>query len=98
MSASPTGPKLTRSFWLLCRNYALDEDDEDFLAFEKLVLEQDKRVVESQRPEMLPFDLSAELHIRGVDKVSVEYRRWLIELAKELEPATAGPQITRDRR
>jgi hypothetical protein len=44
---------------------------------------------------MLPFDLSAELHIRGVDKVSVEYRRWLIELAKQLEPATTGPESTR---
>jgi vanillate O-demethylase monooxygenase subunit len=98
MSASPTGPKLTRSFWMLCRNYAMDEDDEDFINFERLVLEQDKRVVESQRPEMLPFDLSAELHIRGVDKVSVEYRRWLIELAKQLEPATAGPQIARGSR
>jgi vanillate O-demethylase monooxygenase subunit len=95
MSASPTGPKLTRSFWMLCRNYALEENDEDFLAFERLVLEQDQRVVESQRPEMLPFDLSAELHIRGVDKVSVEYRRWLIELAKQLEPATTGPESTR---
>ena len=83
---------------MLCRNYAMDEDDKDFLAFEKLVLDQDRHVVESQRPEMLPFDLSAELHIRGVDKVSVEYRRWLIELAKQLEPATAGPEITRRRR
>jgi len=43
--------------------------------------------VESQRPEQLPFDLSAELHIRGVDKVSIEYRRWLVELTNELEPA-----------
>jgi hypothetical protein len=38
---------------------------------------------------MLPFDLSAELHIRGVDKVSIEYRRWLVELARQLEPVTA---------
>jgi hypothetical protein len=40
--------------------------------------------VESQRPEELPIDLSAELHVRGADKVSLEYRRWLIELAKSL--------------
>jgi vanillate O-demethylase monooxygenase subunit len=97
MSASPAGPKLTRSFWLLCRNYAMDEDDEEFLAFENVVLNQDRRVVESQRPEMLPFDLSAELHIRGVDKVSVEYRRWLVELANQLEPADHGIEVVRDR-
>ena len=86
MSASPAGPRLTRSFWALARNYALDEPDEEFMRFERLVQEQDRPVVESQRPEMLPFDLSAELHIRGADKVSVEYRRWLVELAGQLEP------------
>jgi vanillate O-demethylase monooxygenase subunit len=45
-------------------------------------LEQDRVVVESQRPEELPIDLASELHIKGVDRVSIEYRRWLIELAK----------------
>jgi phenylpropionate dioxygenase-like ring-hydroxylating dioxygenase large terminal subunit len=90
MSASPMGPKTTRSFWALARNYALEEADEEFVRFERLVQEQDRPVVESQRPELLPFDLSAELHIRGVDKVSVEYRRWLVELAKQLEPGVPG--------
>jgi vanillate O-demethylase monooxygenase subunit len=90
MTASPRGPKSTRSFWFLARNYALDEDDAEFLAFERLVQEQDRPVVESQRPEMLPFDLSAELHIRGVDRVSLEYRRWLIELAETFVEDAAG--------
>lgn len=81
MAASPVGPKHTRSFWFLARNYALEEDDADFIGFEAAVLEQDLRIVESQRPELLPDDLSAELHIRGVDRVSIEYRRWLLELA-----------------
>jgi len=26
------------------------------------------------------MDLSAELHVRGVDKISLEYRKWLVEL------------------
>jgi vanillate O-demethylase monooxygenase subunit len=43
-------------------------------------LEQDRVVVESQRPEELPIDLSEELHIKGVDQASIEYRRWLLEL------------------
>jgi vanillate O-demethylase monooxygenase subunit len=38
-------------------------------------------VVESQRPEELPIDLTQELHIRGVDRVSIDYRRWLGEIA-----------------
>ena len=39
-------------------------------------------MVESQRPEELPIDLTQELHIRGVDRVSIDYRRWLGEIAR----------------
>ena len=83
MTASPIGPRQTQSFWHIARNYALDQPDEDFVRFEDLILQQDRPVVESQRPEELPVDLSAELHIRGVDKVSLEYRKWLVEIARE---------------
>ncbi|MGW0808656.1 aromatic ring-hydroxylating dioxygenase subunit alpha [Nonomuraea sp. NPDC002799] len=38
------------------------------------IFEQDRPVVESQRPELLPFDLSAELHLRS-DALQVAYRR-----------------------
>ena len=51
------------------------------------VYEQDRGVVESQRPEQLTEELSAELHVKNVDTYSVAYRVWLLELAKELEPA-----------
>ncbi|MFE3448974.1 Rieske 2Fe-2S domain-containing protein [Nonomuraea sp. NPDC059194] len=43
------------------------------------ILEQDRVVVEAQRPELLPFDLSAELHIRS-DALQVAYRRRRREL------------------
>ncbi|MBO2447872.1 aromatic ring-hydroxylating dioxygenase subunit alpha [Actinomadura barringtoniae] len=45
---------------------------------EKILL-QDRPVVESQRPELLPFDLSDELHIRS-DSLQVAYRRRRREL------------------
>jgi vanillate O-demethylase monooxygenase subunit len=80
MTASPLGPKLCRSFWYIARN-APDDQDESYLAWEDRILAEDRPVVESQRPEMLPADLSAELHIRGIDKASLDYRRWLIELS-----------------
>jgi methylxanthine N1-demethylase len=83
MIASPVGRKRTRSFWFIARNYALDQHDEDFVRFEDVILQQDRPVVESQRPEELPVDLTAELHIRGADRVSLDYRRWLIEIARE---------------
>ena len=91
MTASPAGPKLTRSFWFQARNYALHLDDRIYQDLEGVVLNQDRPIVESQRPEMLPLDLSAELHIRGADKVSVEYRKWLVQLARdETRNVTAG--------
>ena len=42
--------------------------------FEELIFSQDKRVVESQRPEQVPFDLSDELHLT-FDAVALNYRR-----------------------
>jgi vanillate O-demethylase monooxygenase subunit len=83
----PVGPRRVRAFTMMGRDYQLDDveaGDQTMRDFNDLVIAQDRPVVESQRPENLPFDLSAELHIRGADKVSLEYRRWLIELASEL--------------
>jgi vanillate O-demethylase monooxygenase subunit len=94
MAVSPVGPKLARSFWFLARNYALDVDDQDFLDFERFVQEQDRPIVESQRPEMLPHDLTAELHIKAADKVSVQYRKWLVELTERLNPGDVQTQGT----
>ena len=53
------------------------------LSFNEEVIAADKPVVEGQRPEELPFDLTAELHVRDADRVSIEYRKWLYELAGE---------------
>lgn len=40
------------------------------------IFEEDRVIVESQRPELLPLDLQEELHLRS-DRVAIEYRRWL---------------------
>ena len=40
----------------------------------KIFLE-DQPTVEGQRPELLPFDLSAELHVKS-DSIQLAYRRW----------------------
>jgi hypothetical protein len=40
---------------------------------------QDVPIVESQRPELLPLDLQAELHLRS-DRTAIAYRKWLREL------------------
>jgi phenylpropionate dioxygenase-like ring-hydroxylating dioxygenase large terminal subunit len=68
-------------FWpLVARTYALDVPDEEFGDFDVTVIEQDRAIVENQRPEMLPLDITAELHVKVADAASIEYRRRLREI------------------
>jgi hypothetical protein len=68
---------------VVSRDYALDTPDEDVRAVIRPATEQDRAVVESQRPEELPVDLAEELHIKGPDTPSVEFRRMLAELDRD---------------
>jgi len=47
--------------------------------YQDFITSQDIPIVESQRPELLPTDLQAELSIRS-DKISIAYRRYLKKL------------------
>lgn len=60
-------------------NYNHDMSDKDFLTYVDEIVHQDIPIVESQRPELLPLDLQAELHVRP-DRAAVAYRRWLKDL------------------
>ena len=53
--------------------------DEETQQFEDMITLQDVPIVESQRPELLPLDLQAELHLRS-DRTAIAYRKWLREL------------------
>lgn len=53
--------------------------DETLRAFQDEIALQDLPIVQSQRPELLPLDLQAELHLRS-DKTAIAYRRWLNEI------------------
>jgi vanillate O-demethylase monooxygenase subunit len=82
---TPLGPKQIRNFTIGARNFGDPEKMyEEIVEFNFLVYGQDQPVVESQRPEELPEDLSEELHLKGVDTYSVHYRRWLLEAAGAL--------------
>ncbi|MGD9897051.1 MAG: Rieske 2Fe-2S domain-containing protein [Candidatus Methylacidiphilaceae bacterium] len=48
-------------------------------AHQARVFAQDQPIVESQRPELLPLDLQAEIHLAS-DRLALAYRRWLSEL------------------
>lgn len=68
------------------RNYVSEAPE--FVANYLYILEQDRRVVESIRPEEIPASLKDELHIRVPDLASIAYRRWLgtVDMQGVLEP------------
>jgi vanillate O-demethylase monooxygenase subunit len=82
---TPIGPRTTRNFTVAARNYGDGTRmAKEVIELEELVYGQDQPVVESQRPEELVEDLSYEMHVRDVDTFSVDYRRWMLELAAEI--------------
>ena len=78
------GPRAAKECWqlhIMMRNYEVTpEDERETRHLYDAVIEQDKVIVEAQRPEELPIDLAEEMHLKGPDAVAVAYRRMLAEL------------------
>jgi len=70
----PIGEKHCKGYCIIGRNYDLDQPDTVLQEFEDTIFSQDQRIVESQRPEQVPFDLADELHLK-FDVVAINYRR-----------------------
>lgn len=82
-AVSPRQYDQTDTFWGSARNFNLGSPacDDEFEAMQDTVRAQDKRVVESQRPRLLPpFWTKIELPLRPADLPLIEYHRWLEEL------------------
>lgn len=72
--SQPISENECRGYCIIGRNYDLDQPDTVLQDFEDTIFGQDKRIVESQRPEQVPFDLADELHLK-FDAVAINYRR-----------------------
>jgi phenylpropionate dioxygenase-like ring-hydroxylating dioxygenase large terminal subunit len=83
-TVTPVDEEESLAWVVLALNYSSEEEtsDEELRSFQDRVSLQDKAIVESQRPELLPLDLAAELHLRS-DRMAIGYRRWLKELGLE---------------
>ncbi len=77
---TPVSDNESVRFMLVGRNFKHDEPSETFAKFTLSVWEQDRVIVESQRPEEVPYDIGAEIHIHGPDGPSLVYRRLLNEI------------------
>ncbi|WP_066093155.1 aromatic ring-hydroxylating oxygenase subunit alpha [Xanthomonas massiliensis] len=75
-AASPVSKHRTRLFVPIARNFDLHVPVEDVHAFNLRVFEEDRSMVETQRPEYLPLDPLLEVHIPA-DRSSIAYRRAL---------------------
>lgn len=73
-ASQPVRDEACTGYLLIGRNYDRDKPVELLQDFEDTIFEQDRRMVESQRPEKVPFDLAAEMHLK-FDAVAVSYRR-----------------------
>ncbi len=73
-ASQPETRDRSRGYCIIGRNYDFDDPDSTLQEFERVIFGQDQRIVESQRPEQVPFDLADELHLK-FDAVAVAYRR-----------------------
>ena len=70
----------------IARNYDREQPDSVLQDFEDTIFNQDRLVVESQRPERVPFDLAAEMHLK-FDAVAINYRKAMREQGLAKRPA-----------
>lgn len=73
---------LDSTAWFLVATTAMQDDRQlqiEYTPRIRAIFEEDRAIVESQRPELLPLDLQSELHLRS-DRVAIAYRKWLRQL------------------
>ncbi len=79
LMVTPVEELVSEAWMWMVMNHSWDTPEAELIAFQDAVAGQDVPIVESQRPELLPLDLQAELHLRS-DKTAIAYRRWLNDL------------------
>jgi phenylpropionate dioxygenase-like ring-hydroxylating dioxygenase large terminal subunit len=80
LTVSPRHAAVGCTAWMwMAMNYGHDIPEHELIAWQDAIFEQDRPILESQRPERLPLDLQAELHLRS-DRAAIAYRRWLRQL------------------
>jgi phenylpropionate dioxygenase-like ring-hydroxylating dioxygenase large terminal subunit len=75
-AASPTSARRTRMFAPIAKNFDIEQSEHEIFDFNLRIFEEDRAIVEVQRPENLPLDPRIEVNI-AADRSSVAYRRGL---------------------
>ncbi len=75
-AASPASALRTRMFSPIAKNFDTDQPAHEIFDFNLRIFEEDRAIVEAQKPENLPLDPRIEVNI-AADRSSVAYRRGL---------------------
>ncbi|MEU4162112.1 hypothetical protein [Actinoplanes sp. NPDC026670] len=78
-AACPGSARKTRMFAPIAKNYDTGQPAQEIFDFNLRIFEEDRAVVEVQKPENLPLDPRIEVNI-AADRSSVAYRRGLRDL------------------
>jgi phenylpropionate dioxygenase-like ring-hydroxylating dioxygenase large terminal subunit len=78
-AASPVSARVTRLFAPIARTFDTDMPVQAVYDFNRRIFEEDKAIVEAQRPECLPLDPVMEAHFPA-DQSSMAYRRGLRDM------------------
>jgi phenylpropionate dioxygenase-like ring-hydroxylating dioxygenase large terminal subunit len=82
-AACPVSARRTRLFCPIARNFDKDTSVEAFREFNHRVFNEDRVLVENQKPEDLPLNFAFEISIPA-DRTSVAYRRLLRHIGLSL--------------
>ncbi|ARP63391.1 aromatic-ring-hydroxylating dioxygenase subunit alpha [Mesorhizobium sp. WSM1497] len=82
LATCPNAYNRTTNFWAFSRNYDMQPDrDHAYEEFSAHVRSQDRPILESQRPWLIPpFWSQVELPLGPADKPLMEFQKWLEEL------------------
>ncbi len=83
-AVQPRGPFESTGYCYQSRDFDLEGEDQPYVAFQAVLAEQDRPIVESQLPHEVPLAPTAEVQL-PFDRVAVAYRR---ALARVLEAGT----------
>ena len=73
--ASPIDKDNTRIYVFIGRNHSLNKSNESMSEGFDEIMEQDRVIVENQRPELIPLNIREEVHVKFPDSTSVQYRK-----------------------
>ncbi|MCC5021780.1 MAG: hypothetical protein J6386_02800 [Candidatus Synoicihabitans palmerolidicus] len=76
---APVSRQRCRLFIRMTRDFDLAGPAQSSIDMQMAVLEEDRPMVEAQRPEEIPLDLTEEFHI-SADRLSATYRRALRDM------------------